>query len=151
MSTDSTKDILNCKNLTRILLAPFKAKLNQRCLTSIPAWGDTHRAETNHGYFDFRATKTSCTNCDFHSCCTKCELLTLLNTRDPSHLENYDRIAAVSPDLRRVSFHGITELLHHSTTIELFSPFKLIEGFDPSLRVPPRCLEDVISNLSHVV
>ena len=68
----------------------------------------------------------------------------------PSHLENYVRVAAFSLDLWRAYFHGITEFLHHSTTIELLSPFKLIEGIDPSLRLPLRCLEAVISNLSHV-
>jgi hypothetical protein len=54
------------------------------------------------------------------------------------------------PNLCRVSFYSIPEFFYHSTTMELHSLFKLIEGFDPSLRVPPRCLEDVISNLSHV-
>src|SRR6266480_6725084 len=59
----------------------------------------------------------------------------LLNTPDPRYLENYDRIVAFAPALRRASFRGVTGLLHHSTTIEFFSPFKLIEGIDSSLRL----------------
>ena len=34
--------------------------------------------------------------------------------------------ATLPPRLCRASFHRITEFLHRSTTIELFSPFKLI-------------------------
>ena len=43
-------------------------------------------------------------------------------------LENYGRIVASAPDLQRVSFHNVTEFLHHSTTIELLLLLMLIKG-----------------------
>jgi hypothetical protein len=116
---------------------------------SVPGQREAPRNEKNHGYFDFKRQNLRPRIELFHKfisvvCCR------LLNTPDPRYLENYDRIVAFVPALRRASFRGVTGLLHHSTTIELFSPFKHIEGIDPSLRLPLRCLEAVISNLSHV-
>jgi hypothetical protein len=34
-------------------------------------------------------------------------------------LENHVRIIALAPDLQRVSFDGVTDLLYHSSTTEL--------------------------------
>src|SRR5271155_3252692 len=50
----------------------------------------------------------------------------LLSTPDPGYLENYVRIVAFTPALRRASFRGVTGLLHHSTTIKLVRLLKLI-------------------------
>ncbi len=36
----------------------------------------------------------------------------------PLHLENYVRIVAFAPDLRKVPFHGVIEFLRYSSTIE---------------------------------
>ena len=35
------------------------------------------------------------------------------------YLENYVRIVTLTPGLLRVSFYGITDFLHHSSTTEL--------------------------------
>ena len=60
----------------------------------------------------------------------------LLNTPNLSYLENYVRIVAFAPALRKASFRGITGLLHHSTTIIKLVPLlKLINDPYPSLRV----------------
>jgi len=62
-------------------------------------------------------------------------------------LENYIRIVALAPDLRRVPFHGVTESLHHSSTIDLLSllilvkrcylSFKALLLYLKSLSAPP--------------
>jgi len=59
----------------------------------------------------------------------------LLNILTLAYLENYVRIVAFTPALRRVSFYSVTGLLHHSTTIKLAPLLKLINNLHPSLRV----------------
>lgn len=66
------------------------------------------------------------------------------------HLEqippkNYDRIAAIVPNLRRASFLGVTQFLRHSTTIELLSLLVPLKEPHPSLRISPLYWEVVIS------
>jgi hypothetical protein len=53
----------------------------------------------------------------------------------PLPLENYVHIAALAPNLRRVSFNRATGFLCHSSTIELLFLLILIKGFYPSFIV----------------
>ena len=52
----------------------------------------------------------------------------------PLHLENYVRIVAFAPDLRKVPFHGVIEFLCYSSTIELLLLLILINGSYQSLK-----------------
>lgn len=54
----------------------------------------------------------------------------------PLHLENYVRIVAPTPDLRKVPFHGVIEFLCYSSTIELLLLLILVNGSYPSFRIP---------------
>ena len=53
----------------------------------------------------------------------------------PLPLENYVRVVALAPDLRKVSVCGTTGFLHHSSTIELLSLLILMKGSYPSFKV----------------
>ena len=53
----------------------------------------------------------------------------------PGYLEIFVRIIVVAPSLRRAPFHGVTGLLHHSTTIKLLPLSNLIKYLYPSLSV----------------
>jgi hypothetical protein len=50
------------------------------------------------------------------------------------HLKSYIHIVACAPDLRRGFFHGLTEYLRHSTTIEVLLLLILIKEPYPSLK-----------------
>jgi hypothetical protein len=58
---------------------------------------------------------------------------------EPLPLENYVRIVALAPDLRKVPLYGATEFLYHSSTIELLSLLILINGSYPSLKASLPC------------
>ena len=109
-------------------------------VTSIPACRKTLRAGKNHRYFDFKNLKIyahrniSYKFCKLHSVAT------------PEHLEPFSlgyhvRIVAVTPDLQRVSFHSITNLLHHSSTTKRI-PSLIIVKESIRDRKPPHCAGD---------
>lgn len=64
---------------------------------------------------------------------------------EPLPLQNRVCIVAVTPVLRRVSFHSATEFLHHSSTIELLVSLVHIKGSYLSSHSLPTMLEIVIS------
>jgi hypothetical protein len=51
---------------------------------------------------------------------------------EPLPLENHVRIVALTPDLQRVSFYNIIDLLYHSSTTELILSRTLIKRSYPS-------------------
>jgi hypothetical protein len=56
-----------------------------------------------------------------------CSIATAEHSK-PLLLENYVDIVALSPNLQRVSIHCATELLYHSSTIELLLSLIFIKG-----------------------
>lgn len=68
----------------------------------------------------------------------------------PLPLKNYVRTVAFAFNLRTTSFHGVTESLYHSTTIELLSLLILIKEAYSSLRALSPCDEIVISLVAAV-
>jgi hypothetical protein len=58
---------------------------------------------------------------------------------EPFLLENHVRIVALMPDLQRVSFYSVTDVLHHSSTTELILSLILIKGSYPSSKASPLC------------
>ena len=54
---------------------------------------------------------------------------------EPFSLDNYVRIVAVAPNLRKVSVYSTTAFFYHSSTIELLSLLILIKVSYPSLRL----------------
>ena len=60
----------------------------------------------------------------------------LCSVATPGHpkllLENHVHIVAITPDLQRVSFYIITDVLYHSSTTELIPSLILIMGSYPS-------------------
>jgi hypothetical protein len=58
--------------------------------------------------------------------------VTTLEHPEPLLLANHVRIVALIPDLQRVSFYSVIELLHHSSINELVLSLILIEGSYPS-------------------
>jgi len=47
---------------------------------------------------------------------------------EPFLLENHSRIVALTPDLQRVSFYSVTDVLHYSSTTELILSLILYTG-----------------------
>jgi hypothetical protein len=65
--------------------------------------------------------------------------VTNLEHPDTRSSENCIRIVATPLICGELLFHGATALFQYSTTIELISPFKIIERFDLGFRaIPPR-------------
>jgi hypothetical protein len=58
---------------------------------------------------------------------------------EPLSPENYIRIVAIAPDLRKVSVYSAIEFLYHSSTIELLLLLILIKGSYPSFRALLLC------------
>ncbi|KAF2478104.1 uncharacterized protein BDR25DRAFT_390425 [Lindgomyces ingoldianus] len=54
---------------------------------------------------------------------------------NPSHLENYFRVAVMAPNLRRASLYGVTEFFLHSNTIKLIPLSEFIKHSYPILGV----------------
>lgn len=68
----------------------------------------------------------------------------------PLPLKNYVHIVTFAFNLRTASFHGVTEFLYHSTTIELLSFLILIKEAYSSLGALSPCDEIVISLVAAV-
>jgi hypothetical protein len=60
--------------------------------------------------------------------------VTTLEHSESFPLENYVRIVALAPKLQKVSVYGTTEIVHHSSTIELLSLLILRKGLYPSFK-----------------
>jgi len=58
---------------------------------------------------------------------------------EPLSLENYVRIIALTPDLRKVPLYSVTEFLPHSSIIELLSLLILMKGLYPSFKASLPC------------
>jgi hypothetical protein len=68
----------------------------------------------------------------------------------PRHSENYLTIASSPSRLITEISPGAMAPLRHSTTIELFSPFKLIIRFDLGFRAIPRAKQVIVSPVAAV-
>ena len=69
----------------------------------------------------------------------------LLNTPKLGDLEDYIRIVAAALICGEPLFHGVTALLHHSTTTKFVPLSNLINEPYPSLRVPQKRWEVIVS------
>lgn len=60
---------------------------------------------------------------------------------EPFPIENHVRIVALTPDLQRVSFHNLTDLLSHSTTTKRIPSLIVLEESIRALK-PGYCIEN---------
>jgi hypothetical protein len=120
-------------------------EISAKLLTSLPRWRETHCAEKNNRYFDFKYLKLCA-----HINTSNLFRYKLCSVATPKHfgplpLENYVRIVALAPDLRKVSFYSVIEFLYHSSTIKLLSLLILIKGWYPSFKASLPCWKSLLA------